>query len=140
MDQLGAYLLGTAFWLFIGVCAVAGIVADYKRRRLGIEVVRSAIERGHQLDPALIEKLTKSPHDQSTPIDPVHLKLGGIITIAAGIGLCPLSLLVGIVAPRVLYPGLGVGVLAIFVGAGLLLGARVVARAQQQVRAGSPGP
>jgi len=140
MNNLGAYLLGAAFWLFLGACAIAGIVADYKRRRLGIEVVRSAIEKGQQLDPGLIEKLTSSPHDQPQKIDPLHLKLGGIITIAAGIGLCPLSVWLGAIYPSAVNPALGVAVLAICVGIGLLLGARVVANAQARERTASKLP
>lgn len=134
MNNLGPYLVGVAFWLFLGACAVAGIVTDYKRRRLGIEVLRSAIEKGHQLDPALIEKLTFAPHDREQTIDPVHLKLGGVITIAVGIGLCPLSVLVGKVYPILVDLGLGVAVLAIIVGIGLLVGSRVVARGQARAQ------
>ncbi len=140
MNNLGAYLLGAAFWLFLGACAIAGIVADYKRRRLGIEVVRSAIEKGQSLDPALIERLTSTPHDRPQNIDPLHLKLGGVITIAAGIGLCPLSVWIGALYPQAVKPALGVAVLAICVGIGLLLGARVVARAQARERTASPLP
>jgi hypothetical protein len=135
MENWGPYITGAAFWLFVGVCAVAGIVVDYKRRRVGIEVVRAAIEKGQTLDPALIEKLTSSPHGNE-PHDPTGLKLGGVITVASGIGLCPLSWFIGKVHPAAIYPLLGLGVLAICVGVGLLIGGRVVARAAE--RRGTP--
>jgi hypothetical protein len=140
VQNLGAYLLGAAFWLFLGACAVAGIVTDYKRRRLGVEVVRAAIEKGHQLDAALIEKLTASPHDREQRIEPMHLKLGGVITIATGIGLAPVSYLVGTVFPVAFYPILGLAVLAVCVGVGLLIGAQVVARASEREHTGSKQP
>lgn len=108
MQYMGPYLVGAAFWIFIGAAAVAGIVTDYKRRRIGIEVLRLAIERGQQLDPALIEKLT-SHHERSEPIEPIHIELGGIITIATGVGICLLSFFVSRVAPIALYPILGGG-------------------------------
>jgi hypothetical protein len=134
MQNLGPYLAGAAFWLFLGVCAVAGIVADYKRRRIGVEIVRAAIERGQPLDAALIEKLTASPHDKQQVVEPMLLRLGGVITIACGIGLCPLAYLVGVAFPIVIYPGLGLAALAVCVGIGLLLGAGVVANAQERQR------
>jgi hypothetical protein len=140
MQNFGPYMVGTAFWLCLGACAVAGIVTDYKRRRLGVEVVRSAIEKGQQLDPALIEKLTSSSHGQHQRIEPVHLRLGGIITIAAGIGVCPLSWFVGTVMPAAVYPILGVGVLAICVGIGLLIGSKTLAQVQERERAHSTPP
>jgi hypothetical protein len=138
MQNFGAYLAGTAFWLFLGACAIAGIVADYKRRRLGMEVLRAAIEKGQQLDPVLIDKLTSSPQERSAGLEPMYLKLGGIITIAAGIGLYPLGYLVGKVYAPAYYPILGLGVLAICVGVGLLVAARVLARAEQHERISSP--
>jgi hypothetical protein len=128
MQYLGPYLVGVAFWLFIGAVAVAGIITDYKRRRGGIEVLRLAIEKGQQLDPVLVEKLTSQPRGE--PTDPADLKLGGIITVASGFGICLLSFFISRVAPIALYPILGAGVLVICVGVGLLIGARVLAEAR----------
>jgi uncharacterized iron-regulated membrane protein len=48
MSNMGSYLLGIAFWIFVGAVSVAGIVADYKRRRFGIEVLRMAIDKGRR--------------------------------------------------------------------------------------------
>jgi hypothetical protein len=129
MSNIGPYLAGAAFWIFVGVVSVAGIVADYLRRRGNNEVLRAAINKGQPLDPALIEKLTTS-HREGEPVDPVHLKLGGIITLAAGVGLCLLSFFIGHIAPVALYPIMGSGVLVICVGIGLLIGARVLAEAR----------
>jgi hypothetical protein len=53
MTGIGPYLVGVAFWIFIGAVAVAGIVTDYKRRRGSVDVIRMAIEKGQQLDPSL---------------------------------------------------------------------------------------
>ncbi|SRR5258708_8988235 len=133
MQYIGPYLAGAAFWLFIGAAAVAGIITDYKRRRGGVEVLRMAIEKGQQLDPALIEKLTSNQHG-SERVEPIQIKLGGIITTAAGIGICLLSLFVSRVAPVALYPILGGGVLVICVGVGLLIGARALAEVRERER------
>jgi len=56
MQYLGPYLVGAAFWISIAAVAIAGMITDYKRRRGGIEVLRLAIEKGQQLDPAVVEK------------------------------------------------------------------------------------
>jgi hypothetical protein len=139
MTGIGPYLVGVAFWIFIGAAAVAGIITDYKRRRGSVDVIRMAIEKGQQLDPVLIERLTS--HDRrDEQIEPVHVKLGGIITLAAGVGICLLSFFISRIAPVALYPILGAGVLVISVGVGLLIGARALAeaRAREPSRNSSP--
>jgi hypothetical protein len=133
MQNLGPYLVGVAFWVFIGAVSIAGMITDYKRRRGGIEVLRLAIEKGQSLDPALVEKLT-SYEPRGEPVDPNDLLLGGIITLAAGVGVGLLSLFVGRVWPVALYPTLGAGVLVICVGAGLLIGAKTLAGSRERSR------
>jgi hypothetical protein len=130
MTGIGPYLAGAAFWIFVGAVAIAGIVTDYKRRRGGIDVLRSAIEKGQQLDPAMIEKLTSHDRKDDERIDPVHVKLGGIITLAAGVGVCLLSFFISRIAPVALYPIMGAGVFVVCVGVGLLIGARTLAEAR----------
>jgi Domain of unknown function (DUF6249) len=139
MQYLGPYLVGTAFWIFIGAVAIAGMITDYKRRRGGIEVLRLAIEKGQQLDPALVEKLTSYEH-RGEPIDPMDLKLGGIITIATGVGVGLLSFFVSRVAPVSFYFILGGGVLVICVGVGLVIGAKALVEARERERSRSAAP
>src|SRR5690242_6571274 len=57
MDHIALAIFGIAFWAFLAIASVAGIVADYKKRRLELEPLRAAIERGQQLDPALVQRL-----------------------------------------------------------------------------------
>ena len=130
MQYIGPYLVGVAFWIFIGAVAVAAMITDYKRRRGGIEVLRLAIEKGQQLDPQLVEKLTAQPRGE--PVSPVDLKLAGIITLASGVGICLLSFFISRIAPIALYPILGAGVLVICVGVGLLIGAKAVAETRER--------
>ena len=118
---------GIAFWAFLAVATVAGLVADYKKRHLEIEPLRAAIERGAQLDPAVIEKLmTRDTKHES--IDPMDLKVGGIITAASGGGVAIASFLIIPWKPVLHFPMLALGVVAVFVGAGLLIAARAVRR------------
>jgi hypothetical protein len=57
MQHIGFALVGLGFCIFLSVSAVAGIVADYKKRYLELEPLRAAIERGQQLDPSVLQLL-----------------------------------------------------------------------------------
>lgn len=124
---MGPFAVATAFWLFLAVVSVAGIISDYYKRRLALEPLRTAIERGQQLDPALIERLLARDR-RSEEINPQHLQIGGILTIAGGIGFAVLSLFLRPVAWQAFYPVLGFGLAAVCVGVGLLITAKVLTR------------
>lgn len=136
---LGPYMLGIAFWMFVGAVSIAGIVSDYQKRRLNVELLRTIIEKGQALDPALVTKLM-SP-DALDRTDPTDLKLGGIIVTAAGIGIFLMSYLVARVAPVALYPIMAGGIVTICVGISLLIGAKAVADARErEERVGKSAP
>jgi hypothetical protein len=125
MQHVGFVVVAVAFWSFLAVSAVAGIIADYKKRHLELAPLRAAIERGQQLDPAIVERLMAREQSKSEP-QPVYFRIGGIVTVAAGIGIGLLSFLIHRFAPNGFYPVLGVAVVAICVGIGLLICARVI--------------
>jgi Domain of unknown function (DUF6249) len=127
---MDGYIVAVVFWIFVGTTAVTGMILEHKKRRLGVDLLRAAVERGQPLDPATVEKLVAQDSAADEPLDPLALKLGGIITVAAGIGLLPLAYCLSLAFPNALYPVIGAGALAICVGIGLLIGARAVARAQ----------
>ena len=131
MHGIALTAFGIAFWAFLAIATVAGIVSDYKRRRIELEPLRAAIERGAQLDPSVIRTLT-ARDSRDAPLDPVLLRIGGIITIASGAGLMLASWFIAQAMPVAFYPLLGVGLLAICVGLGILLAARALRRHQQQ--------
>jgi hypothetical protein len=130
---MGPFAVAIAFWAFVAIAAVAGIVADYKKREAALAPLRLAIERGQQLDPALVERLMSPERDAG--IDPLYLRIGGIITFAAGVGVVILSFILAQVAPVALYPVLGGGVVLVCVAVGLLVAARAVE--SHRARAGS---
>jgi len=137
MDH-GAYLVGVAFWAFVGVVSVAGLIADHQKRRLNVELLRIIVEKGQPLDPALVAKLlSQEARDERT--DPLDLKLGGIITTASGAGIFLMSYFVSRFAPSALYPMLAGGVLAVCVGIGLIIGAKILADAREE-RLDNPVP
>jgi hypothetical protein len=137
--SFGAYLVGVAFWMFIGAISVAGIIADYQKRRLNVGLLRTIIEKGQALDPAVVTKLISPDADGRT--DPTDLKLGGVIVTAAGVGIFLMSYFVARVAPVALYPIMAGGIVTICVGIGLLIGAKVVADARErEERLGKSAP
>ncbi len=127
--------LGTAafvvFWLFLTVLGIAGMAYDYRKKRLETESLRAALEHGQHLDPAVLEKLLagqrQTPSEDPRDLRP-FLHIGGIITIAAGIGVILASLWVGLQFPVAKYPILGLGAIAVCVGVGLLVATRALAR------------
>jgi hypothetical protein len=129
MGHIGLTVVGAAFWAFLAISAVAGIVADYKKRRLELEPLRAAIERGQQLDPALVEHLMlRQQTGQGSPLDPIYFRVGGIVTVAAGIGVGILAFFINAIRPVALYPVLGAGVFIVCIGTGLLVCAPIIER------------
>jgi hypothetical protein len=124
MLQFGPVSVAIAFWVFLGVAAVAGIVADYKKRQIALEPLRAAIERGQQLDPEVVERLL-APEARAA-LNPLYLRVGGIITVATGVGVVILSFLLTQIVPFVFYPVLGGGIVVLCIGVGLIIAARTV--------------
>ena len=130
---MGPFAVAIAFWAFVAIAAVAGIVADYKKREAALAPLRLAIERGQQLDPALVERLMTP--EREAGLDPLYLRIGGIITFAAGVGVMILAFILAQVAPIALYPVLGGGVVLACIAVGLLVAARAVE--SQRARTGN---
>jgi hypothetical protein len=123
----GIAIVAVAFWIFVAVVAVAGMVQDYRKRKLALEPLRIAIEHGQQLNPEIISRLLGQEEHQEK-LDPRLLQVGGIITCASGLGAALLSIFVGLVFPPYHWLVLGVGVVAVCVGVGLVIAARVLPR------------
>ena len=134
MEDFGPFAVAIAFWIFVTVAAVTGIWADYKKRQAALEPLRIAIERGQQLDPALVERLIAPERDAG--INPLYLRVGGIVVLSAGVGVVILAFLLEQVVPVSFYPVLGGGVVTLCVGAGLVVAARAVEQHRAQSAAG----
>jgi len=77
-EVIGAIAVAT-FWLFITIVSVAGIMYDYRKKRLVVDTLRHAIEHGAQLDPALLDRLLSHQKDadaREQTMDPRLLKMG----------------------------------------------------------------
>jgi hypothetical protein len=134
MEEFGPFAVAIAFWIFVTIAAVAGIWGDYKKRQAALEPIRTAIERGQQLDPALIDRLMAPERDEG--INPLYVRVGGIIVLSAGVGIVILAFLLNQIAPISFYPVLGGGIVTICVGGGLLIAARAVEQQPARTAAG----
>lgn len=125
---MGGVISWGIFWAFVTIVSVAGIVYDYRKKRLAVDLLREAVERGTQLDPTVLDRLLSLQTHAAAreQVQPQHLKIGGIITIASGAGFFVLALFMGQLAHVAIYPIMAVGALAICVGIGLLISARII--------------
>ncbi|HTW75710.1 MAG TPA: hypothetical protein VMD56_12405 [Steroidobacteraceae bacterium] len=137
MHGLGPYIVGVAFWAFLSIAAVAGIVSEYKKRRIELEPLRAAIERGQPLDPAIVERLTARPQYSQRGVEPLQLRLGGVIVISVGAGIAVLAVCLRPLVPVAFYPMLGGAGLLVCIGIGLWIGARLVERYGRRPAAGA---
>jgi len=139
LNSLAGAIVAVAFWIFLAVAAVAGMKYDFRKRQLAMESLRAAIERGQTLEPGLVEKLlarhSGAETDGAQDLEP-YLQIGGIITIAGGIGVFIAAFLVGLQFPIAKLPMLGAGILAACIGAGLLIAAGALGRYRS--RPGAP--
>jgi hypothetical protein len=139
IDSLVEATVAAAFWIFLTVSAYAGIKYDFRKRQIALESLRAAIERGQPLEPAVVEQIlgrhSGSATDDAQELAP-YLQIGGIITIASGLGVFIAAFFVGLQFPIAKLPMLGAAALAVCVGAGLLVAARALGRYSR--RRGSP--
>jgi hypothetical protein len=122
--DFGPFAVAIAFWTFVAIATVAGIVADYKKRQLTLEPLRAAIEKGQQLDPSVVERLMAPV--QPTGINPLTLWVCGVILLSAGVGVGLFAFFLERVAPEAFWPLLGAGVVTLCVGTGIVVAARIV--------------
>jgi hypothetical protein len=126
MDTSLMWFFGAFVFIFVG-----GDIADHMKRRLANQTIRRALDQGQQLDPAIKDWLLER-EDSSPPLTPLGLRVGGIVVIASGIGIALSTPLLIQVWPKLLYPALGLAVMAVCIGVGLLIASRTVESSRLQ--------
>ena len=116
-------LIGVAFWIFIASVVVAGIWYAHARNRETQKTIRLAIEKGVQLDAALLDKLVI--RESGNPED---YYIGGLICLACGLGLPVLGYFIGRIEPVAFFPIVGAGVLVGLIGISLILCGKLIDR------------
>ncbi len=121
--------IAITFWLVVFGISALGIWSSMARERERQQTIRAAIERGQQLDPAVLEKVMSRSAAQDagsgSPTSWVQLMIGGIITLSVGPGLALMGVLIGNSAPLAYWPLLGAGALVATIGLGILVAAMV---------------
>jgi hypothetical protein len=128
----GPILIGVAFWIFLAIVVVAAIWFAFARNRETQKTIRLAIEKGMQLDPALIDKLVIRKSGK-----PEDYYAGGFVCIAVGIGLPILGYFVGRIEPEAFFPIVGAGILVGLIGISLTLVGMVVSRREKASKTGN---
>jgi hypothetical protein len=122
--EFGPFTVAIAFWVFVAIATVAGIVGEYKKRQLTLEPLRAAIEKGQQLDPAVVERLMAPPPEAG--IKAITLLVWGVLVSAAGVGVILFAVLLARMTPDALWPIVGAGAIVLCLGVGLLVAGRIV--------------
>ena len=133
MEGLGAGLAALAFWGFIAAVVVAGIWYGLRERQAQYDTLSRIIESGQKVDEALIDRVLGGKTQVRR-----SLKIAGLITISAAPGLAILGWFISQIAEQALYPILGVSGLVAFVGAGLLVAAKVAGGSNEDKDAAGP--
>jgi hypothetical protein len=128
----GPVLIGVAFWIFFAIVVLAAIWFAVMRNRETQKTIRLAIEKGMQLDPALIDKLVTRK-----PAKPEDFYIGGFVCIAVGIGLPILGYFVSRVEPSSFFPIVGAGILVGLIGISLVIGGILVGRREKASKTGN---
>ena len=128
----GPTLIGVAFWIFVAIVVLASIWLAFARNRETQKTIRLAIEKGMQLDPALIDRLVTRKSGK-----PEDYYIGGFICIAVGIGLPILGYFVGRIEPQSFFPIVGAGILVGLIGISLVICGMLVSRREKASKTGN---
>jgi hypothetical protein len=127
----GLTLIGVSFWIFVAIVVLASFWYAFARNRETQKTIRLAIEKGMQLDPALIDRLVTRKSGR-----PEDYYIGGFICIAVGIGLPILGFFVGRNEPEAFFPLVGSGILVGLIGISLIVCSLLVSRREKANKTG----
>jgi hypothetical protein len=127
-------MVGIVFWVAIAVIVFIQVWGKSSAERERQLTLRTAIERGQQIDPAMIEKIMAG--QQKPKQSQFGLLIGGVVVSFAGVGLVLMGLILGTEDPEALKGLVGSGVLVGMVGVGLFV-AHVL---QRRLQAAAPPP
>lgn len=128
----GPVLIGVAFWIFLAIVVLAAIWLAFARNREMQKTIRLAIEKGMQLDAALIDKLVARKSGK-----PEDYYIGGFVCTAVGIGLLILGYFISRIEPESFFPIAGAGILVGLIGISLVLCGMLVSRREKASKTGN---
>ena len=126
--EVAASIGAFGFWLFVAVVVGGGMWYDARKKESEQETLRRLVESGQRIDPALVDKMLRTTGNEHKDRD---LKIGGIITLFAGLGLVVLGWFLGKLDSQIFGVMLGVSGMVAMVGIGLLLAGAYIAHASR---------
>ena len=111
-DSAGA----AAFWIFIAIVALGGIVKSALQHHETQKTIRQSIAAGKPIEPALLESAMLDRVTGGGDRNPGSLMLGGLIVIAVGLGLAIMGYFIGLDDGEPVYPLYGVAILVSLIG------------------------
>ena len=106
-----------AFWLFIAVVSVSGIIKSILQHRETQKTIRQAIEHGQPIDDAMLSPDKSWEAGQGVKVEtPANMILGGLVVIASGLGLGVLGFFIGLDDGHPVYPLYGIGLMCVLIG------------------------
>lgn len=132
--EVNSSMVGIVFWVAIAAIVFINVWGKRSAERERQLTLRTAIERGQQIDPAMIEKIMAG--QQKPKQSQFGLLIGGVVVSFAGVGLVLMGLILGGSDPDALKGLVGSGVLVGMVGVGLFV-AHVL---QRRLQAAAPPP
>jgi hypothetical protein len=120
--MVGFAFVGVAFWAWMASVVIAEEMGKTKRRRADLDLIRFAIEKGQPLTPEVVEQILA----RST----TGLFTGGVVTIAAGIGLMVFAIFLSRISANGGWAVSGAGGIAICVGIGLVISYKLTQRSE----------
>jgi hypothetical protein len=125
---------GYYFWIAIVVIVIVSATRRVLVERERQRTLRAALERGQQIDPALLQNIVARPLPTNSS---AGLQSGGIVMIAVGIGLALMGYCISLADPSdhdALLPMLGVGLLVVCLGVGMLVASRLARQSRDATR------
>lgn len=113
-------LVGIVFWVAITAIVFIDVWGKRAAERERQQTLRLAIERGQQVDPAMIEKIMAG--QQRPKSSQYGLLIGGVVVTFAGVGMMLMGLILGRGDIEALRGLIGSGVRVGLIGSGVLVG------------------
>jgi hypothetical protein len=130
---IGAGLGAIGFWGFTAAIVVAAIWYYRGKHEPQQETMRRMLESDKPLDQGLAEKLLAANAGGNQFLDR-DLMVGGVIVLFIAPGVAVLGWVLTALASEVLYPLVGSAAILVFIGAGLIVAAKVATRYNNNVR------
>ena len=124
-----------AFWIFVAICVVSGMVGGVLRHRETQRTIRQAIEKGQTLDPATLDRLMHTAKSEPPQSTWYGMLTGGLIMISIGVGFAAMGWFVSMGGQGDFHQFVGIGCLIAFIGVPLVIMSFVL-RARDKDRRG----